>query len=62
MDLGTGGCGQADENYDAIAAGVPTDCVDVKIGFPVVNGPNVTGLVDDHRRLTHHWNETGRRW
>ena len=37
--------------------GFPTCGVDVEIWFPVVNGPNVAGLIDDHGRLTHHWDE-----
>ena len=59
MDLGSGRCGEADENDDAITARIPTEGVDVEIGFPVVDGPNVSGLIDDHGRLTHHWNEAG---
>jgi hypothetical protein len=35
---------KSDENYDAITAGVGGD-VDVEIGLPVVNGPNVAGLI-----------------
>ena len=61
MSLGSRRCGEADENYDAIAARILTDGVDVEIGFPVVNGPNVAGLIDDYGRLTHHWYEAGRR-
>jgi len=48
---------QADENYDAIAARIPAK-VDINIGFPVVDGPDVASLIDDHGRLTHHWDET----
>ena len=62
MDLARGRCSKADENYDTIAAGIPTDCVDVEIRFPVVNGPNVSSLIDDHGRLTHHWYEARQRW
>ena len=47
---------QPDEDYDAITAWVGGE-VDIKIGLPVVNGPNVAGLIDDHARLTHHWDE-----
>ena len=54
MDFGSGRCGEADENDDVIAAWIITDGVDVEIGFPVVNGPNIAGLIDDHGRLTHH--------
>ncbi len=50
---------QPDEDDDAITAGVGRD-VDVEIGLPVVNGPNVTGLIDHHTGLTHHWDEAGR--
>jgi hypothetical protein len=46
MDLGSRRWGQADENYDAIAARILTGGVDVEIGFPIVNGPNVAGLID----------------
>ena len=45
MDLGSRWWGQSDENYDAITARIPTDGVDVEIGFPVVNGPKVAGLI-----------------
>jgi len=54
--------GEADENYDTIAAWVPALGVGVEIGFPVVNGPNVSCLIDDHGRLTHHWYKAGRCW
>jgi hypothetical protein len=37
-------CREPDENPDAITAGVGGD-VDVEIGLPVVNGPNVAGLI-----------------
>jgi hypothetical protein len=47
---------KSDENYDAITTGVGGD-VDVEIGFPVVNGPNVASLIDHHARLTHHRDE-----
>jgi hypothetical protein len=62
MDLARRRRSKADEDYDAIAAGISADCVDIEIGFPVVNGPNVSCLIDDHCRLSHHWYETGRRW
>jgi hypothetical protein len=54
--------GKAHENHDAIATGILTDGVDAKVGFPVVNGPNVSGLIDGHGGLTHHWYEAGRPW
>ena len=38
------GC-EADENYNAVAPQILTNGVDVEIGFPVVNGPNVVGLI-----------------
>jgi len=47
---------ESDENYDAITTRVGRD-VDVEIGLPVVNGPNVAGLIDHHARLTHHRDE-----
>ena len=46
MNLGGRRRREAHENYDAIATGIHADGVDVKIGFPVVNGPNVAGLID----------------
>src|SRR5204863_10220984 len=49
---------ESDEDDDAITARIPAK-VDMNIGFPVVDGPNVASLVDDHRRLTHHWDKTG---
>ena len=51
--------GQADENHDAVATRIPPK-VDNNIGFPIVNRPDVASLIDDHGRLTHHWDETGR--
>jgi len=47
---------ESDENYDAITTRVGGD-IDVEIGFPVVNGPDVAGLIDHDARLTHHWDE-----
>ena len=46
MNLRSRRCSEAHENYDAIATGIHADGVDVEIGFPVVNGPNVAGLID----------------
>ena len=60
MDLASRRCCEANENYDAIAAGIRRG-VDVEIWFPVVDGPNVASLIDHHTRLTHHWDEAGRR-
>src|SRR5205085_1220430 len=37
--------GEADEDHRAIATGVAAD-VDIKIGFPVIERPNVAGLID----------------
>ena len=62
MDLGSRWWREAYENDDAITARIPTEGVDAEIGFPVVNGPNVSGLIDDNRCLTHHWYEAGRPW
>lgn len=55
-------CGEADENDDAITARIPTEGVDAEIGFPVINGPDVAGLIDAKRGLTHHWYEARRPW
>ena len=62
MDLGSRWWPEADEDDDSIAAGIPTGGVDVEIRFPVVNGPNVSGLIDGQCSLTHHWYEAGRPW
>jgi len=62
MDLGGRGWRQPDEDDDAITTRIPTDGVDVEIRFPVVNRPNVSSLIDDHGRLTHHWYEARQRW
>ena len=63
MHLGSGRCGEADENYDAISAWIHADGVDVEIGFPVVNGPKVAGLIYVDIGQTHHWDEAWRpRW
>src|SRR2546430_17044391 len=59
MDLRRRRCGETDENHDAIATRVAGK-VDINIRFPVVDGPDVASLIDDHGRLTHHWDETGR--
>jgi hypothetical protein len=62
MDLVRWRSCKAHENYDAIATWISALGVGVEIGFPVINGPNVSCLIDDHGRLTHHWYQTGRRW
>src|SRR5437667_8704978 len=49
---------ESDEDDDAITARIPAK-VDINIGFPVVDRPNVASLIDDHSRLTHHWDKTG---
>ena len=61
MHLGGRRCCEADENHDAVATRIPPK-VDNNIGFPVVNGPNVSGLIDGYRGLTHHWYEAWRPW
>jgi len=50
---------QADENDEAIATRIPAK-VDIDVGFPVVDGPNVASLIDDDFGLTHHRDEAGR--
>jgi len=59
LDLRRRRGGEADEDDDAITTRIATK-VDVHIRFPVVDGPDVASLIDDHGRLTHHWDETGR--
>jgi len=59
MGLDSGRGGKADENHDAIATRISAK-VDNNIGFPIVDRPDVASLIDDHGRLTHHWDETGR--
>ena len=49
MHLGSGRWRESDENHDAITTGISTK-VDINIGFPVVDGPNVASLIDDHVR------------
>ena len=49
-------CRKPDEDDDAITTGVRGD-IDVEIRLPVVDGPNVAGLIDHHARLTHHRDE-----
>src|SRR5262249_53449565 len=51
---------ESDEDAQALPAGVPADGVDIKSGLPVVERPNVAGLIDAQRRLTHHRDEAGR--
>ncbi len=41
--------GQPDENHDAIATGVAAQ-VDIKIGLPIIERPNVASLVDHYIR------------
>ena len=50
---------QADEDYDAIATRVEERVV-VEIRLPVVDGPDVSRLIDHKARLTHHRDEA--RW
>ena len=54
--------GEADEDDDAITARILAGRVVVEIGLPVVDGPDVPGLIDHDGRLTHHRDEAGRRW
>src|SRR5439155_23873515 len=46
MELGSRRCGEADEDDDAITARIAAEGVDAEIGLPVINGPNVAGLID----------------
>jgi len=46
VHLGSRRWRESDEDYDAIAAGIHADGVDVDTGFPVVKRPDVAGLVD----------------
>ena len=62
MDLGSRRWREADENDDAITARIPTDGVDVEIGFPVVNGPNVAGLIYVDIGATHGRDKAWRAW
>jgi hypothetical protein len=62
MDLGGRRWREADEDDDAITTWIPTDRVDVEIGLPVVEGPDVAGLIYVDLGQTHHWNEAWRRW
>jgi hypothetical protein len=62
MDLGSRRWREADENDDTIAARITADGVDVEIGFPVVNGPNVAGLIDVDVGATHGWDKAWRAW
>src|SRR5436305_35386 len=61
MDLGSRRWRESDENDDAITARIPTDGVDVEVGFPVVNGPNVAGLIYVDIGATHGRDEAWRR-
>jgi len=51
-------CSEADKDYDAVTSGILALGIDVKIGFPIIDGPDVAGLIDNHACLTHHWSET----
>lgn len=63
MDLASRRRCEADKNYDAVAARILTGGVDIEIWFPIVDGPNISGLIDNDGGLTHHWYETGwSRW
>ncbi len=42
-------CGQTDENHDAITTGIAAE-VDIKIGLPIIERPNVASLVDHYIR------------
>jgi hypothetical protein len=44
-------CRKPDEDHDAIAAGVEKD-VDVKIGLPVIEWPDVTGSPEQSKHDT----------
>lgn len=50
MHLGSGRCCESDKDDDVITAQIRVDGADEKIGFPVINGPNVAGLTYDHGR------------
>ena len=60
MDLGSRRWRESDENDDAITARIPTNGVDVEIGFPVVNQPKVAGLIYVDVGRTHHGDEAWR--
>ena len=62
MDLGRRRWREADEDNDAITARIPTDGVDVEIGFPVVNKPKVARLIYVDLGRTHQWDEAWWRW
>src|SRR6266487_1557626 len=47
---------KSDENYDTITTRVGGE-VDIEIGFPVIDRPDVASLIDHHARLTHHRGE-----
>jgi hypothetical protein len=46
MDLGSRWWRESDEDDDAITARIHANGIDEEIGFPVVNGPNVAGLIN----------------
>ena len=62
MDLGSRRWRESDENDDAITARIPTDGVDVEIGFPVVNKPKVARLIYVDIGATHGRDEAWRPW
>ena len=62
MHLGRRRWREADENYDAITTWIHADSVDVEIGFPVVNGPNVAGLIYVDIGATHGRDKAWRHW
>lgn len=62
MDFARRRRSKADEDYDAIVAGISPIVLISKSGFQLLMDPNVSCLIDDHGRLTHHWYKTGRHW
>ena len=62
MDLDRRRWREPDEYDDAVTARIPTDGVDVEIGFPVVNKPKVARLIYVDLGRTHQWDEAWRRW
>jgi len=47
--LDSGRRGQAHENHGTVATGVAAE-VDIKIGLPIIERPNVTSLIDHYIR------------
>src|SRR4030095_936418 len=62
MDLGSSRWRESDENDDAITARIHADGVDGEIGFPVVNRPNVAGLIYVDIGATHGRDKAWRPW